>query len=67
MCQLIAVYCYGEVIEVEEVEGNYLHKVIFHFIQEDDREVLVRTSLHIQSRQLQSLAQQRNQEGQTNN
>jgi len=58
-----AVYCYGEVIEVEQVQSNYLHKVIFHFIREDDREALVRTSLHAQSKQLQALAQQRNQEG----
>jgi hypothetical protein len=58
-----AVYCYGEVIEVESKQDAYLHKIIFHFIREDDREVLVRTSLHEQSKQLQALAQQRNQEG----
>lgn len=57
------VYCYGEVIEVEQEHDAYLHKIIFHFIREEDREVLVRTSLHEQSKQLQSLAQQRNQEG----
>jgi len=57
------VYCYGEVIEVEQNHDVYLHKVIFHFIREDDREVLVRTSLHEQSKQLQTLAKQRNQEG----
>jgi hypothetical protein len=57
------VYCYGEVIEVEQEQNAYLHKVIFHFIREEDREVLVRTSLHEQSKQLQALAQQRNQEG----
>ena len=57
-----AVYCYGEVIEVEQDQETYLHKVIFHFIREDDREVLVRTSLHEQSKQLQALAKQRNQE-----
>ena len=69
-----AVYCYGEVIEVlekiEETEVNqekespceqYEHKVVFHFIREDDREVLVRTSLHEQSKQLQKLSQLRNQ------
>jgi len=57
------VYCYGEVIEVEQNNNIYLHRVIFHFIREDDREVLVRTSLHEQSKQLQTLAKQRNQEG----
>jgi len=58
-----AVYCYGEVIEISQVQNDYLHKVIFHYIREDDRETLVRTSLHEQSKQLQALAQQRNQEG----
>ena len=58
-----AVYCYGEVIEVKQDQAGYLHKVIFHFIREDDREILVRNSLHEQSKQLQVLAQQRNQEG----
>lgn len=57
-----AVYCYGEVIEVKQEQDAYLHKVIFHFIREDDREMLVRTSLHEQSKQLQALAKQRNQE-----
>lgn len=57
-----AVYCYGEVIEIEKDTHGYSHKVIFHYIREDDREVLVRTSLHEQSKQLQALAQQRNQE-----
>ncbi len=57
-----AVYCYGEVIEIEKKQETYLHKVIFHFIREDDREVLVRTSLHEQSKQLQALALKRNQE-----
>lgn len=58
-----AVYCYGEVIDIEQVQNDYLHKVTFHFIREEDREVLVRTSLHEQSKQLQALAQQRNKEG----
>jgi len=57
-----AIYCYGEVIEVEKSEDNFLHKVIFHFIRDDDREILVRTSLHEQSKQLQLLAKQRNQD-----
>lgn len=57
-----AVYCYGEVIEIEHDDNAFHHKVIFHFIREEDREILVRTSLHEQSKQLQALAQQRNQE-----
>ena len=58
-----AVYCIGEVIDVEQSESNFLHKVIFHYIREEDREVLVRTSLHEQSKQLQALAKQRNKDG----
>lgn len=57
-----AVYCYGEVIEASSVGDEIHHKVIFHFIREEDREALVRTSLHKQSKQLQKLANQRNKE-----
>lgn len=62
-----AVYCYGEIIEKqllidEKNEEYYQYKAIFEFIREEDREVLVRTSLHLQSKHLQLLAQQRNQE-----
>jgi len=60
--QNCAVYCYGEVIEIQQDDDFYLHKVIFYFIREDDREILVRNSLHAQSKQLQVLAQQRNQD-----
>ena len=65
-----AVYCYGEVIAVSKktelsAQGDFQfqHKVIFHFIREDDRDVLVRASLHEQSKQLQKLSQLRNQQG----
>ncbi|TPH13886.1 PilZ domain-containing protein [Litorilituus lipolyticus] len=57
-----AVYCIGEVIESQKINNTYHQKVTFHFIREEDRESLVRTSLHIQSKQLQKLAQQRNNE-----
>lgn len=57
-----AVYCYGEVIAVEPTNELFIHKVTFHFIREEDREVLVRTSLLQQSKQLQKLAKIRNQE-----
>lgn len=63
--QNCAVYCYGEVIEMRQEKDSYLHKVIFHFIREDDREILVRNSLHEQSKQLQALAQQRDQDSKT--
>lgn len=57
-----AVYCHGEVIEKTATDNsNFNYKVLFEKIREEDRESLVRTSLHLQSKQLQFLAQQRNQ------
>jgi hypothetical protein len=53
-------YCYGEVIAVEANNTTFEHKVTFHFIREEDRETLVRNSLHEQSKQLQKLAKLRN-------
>jgi len=57
-----AVFCHGEIIEVEERNGHFYHKVIFEHIRDEDRETLVRTSLHQQSKQLQALSQKRSQE-----
>ncbi|ARD43445.1 hypothetical protein [Colwellia sp. PAMC 21821] len=56
-----ALYCIGEIVNSELVDGESQHKVIFHHIREEDQETLVRNSLHQQSKQLQALAQQRNQ------
>lgn len=57
-----AVYCHGEVIEkTASANSSFDYKVLFEKIRAEDRETLVRTSLHLQSKQLQSLAQQRNQ------
>lgn len=57
-----AIYCLGEVIAISENINQFHHKVVFHYIREEDREILVRSSLHEQSKQLQRLAQQRNEE-----
>lgn len=55
------VYCYGEIIAASPTEENTKnYKAIYHFIRDEDRELLVRTSLHLQSKQLQLLAKQRN-------
>jgi hypothetical protein len=60
-----AVYCMGEVIDTHTNNDTsiksktYQIKVVFHYIKEDDREILVRTSLHEQSKQLQVLAKNR--------
>jgi hypothetical protein len=56
-----AIFSYGEVIEVIDLEHNFTHKVIFHFIREEDRELLVRNSLQEQAKQLQKLAKLRNE------
>lgn len=56
-----AVYCYGEIIEVSQNESLPLYKVIFHFIRDEDREMLVRASLHKQSEQLKALSKKRQQ------
>jgi hypothetical protein len=56
-----AIYCYAEVIDVIENGDEFEHKSIFHHIRDEDREILVRASLHQQSKQLQLLAQQRKQ------
>ena len=60
--QNCAIYCHGEIIEKLTSEHDELikYKVIFDKIREEDREVLVRTSLHLQAKQLQTLALQRN-------
>lgn len=57
-----AIFCFGEVLECQKIEQKYYHKVTFHYIREEDREALVRTSLHLQSKQLHKLAQKRNNE-----
>jgi hypothetical protein len=58
-----AIYCCGEIISANIESDELTHyKVIYHHIREEDREILVRCSLHQQSKQLQVLAQQRNDE-----
>lgn len=54
-----AVYCYGEVKQREPGEHG-THVVLDYVrIREDDRELLVRASLHVQSKQLKQRAQER--------
>jgi hypothetical protein len=55
-----AIYSYGEIIEVVKCGNLFSHKVIFHFIRDEDRETLVRNSLQEQAKQLQKLAKLRN-------
>lgn len=54
-----AVYCYGQVKQLEPSEHGTHVMLDYIRIREDDRELLVRASLHIQSKQLKLRAQDR--------
>ena len=58
-----AVYCHGRLVESQALEEGqgFLNTVIFHHIREEDQEVVVRASLHQQSKQLLKKTQKRNQ------
>lgn len=51
-----AVYCLGQVISTEQMGDNWQIKVVFRRIRDQDRELIVRASLHQQSRQLKQKA-----------
>ena len=52
-----AIFCYGEVITCENVEDSYHIAFVFNSIREQDQELLVRASLHLQTQQLKKRAQ----------
>lgn len=52
-----AIFCFGEVITCENVEDDYHIAFIFSTIREQDQELLVRASLHLQTQQLRKRAQ----------
>ncbi|MCA1929726.1 PilZ domain-containing protein [Rheinheimera sp.] len=61
-----ALFCLGQVLEVIEQQSseaepkpNYLVKILFRRIRDEDRDMVVRASLHEQSRQLKRKAEQR--------
>ena len=54
-----AVFCYGQVLSCEPADGQWQIKVVFNRIREEDRELIVRASLHQQSRLLKQKAEQR--------
>ncbi|MEM0515302.1 PilZ domain-containing protein [Pseudoalteromonas sp. YIC-827] len=53
-----AIYCYAEVIDASASDQGFMHQVLFTLIREQDRELLVRASLHAQTRQLKKRHQQ---------
>ncbi|GLS91347.1 PilZ domain-containing protein [Psychromonas marina] len=50
-----AIYCYAQVTNID----NNIIELNYQMIREEDRELLIRTTLHIQSKQLKARAQQR--------
>ena len=54
-----AIFCYGEVITCEQVVDSYHIAFIFNSIREQDQELLVRASLHIQTQQLRKRSKER--------
>jgi len=65
-----ALFCLGQVLEVtrqqaeSEQKTSYLVKILFRRIRDEDRDMVVRASLHEQSRQLKRKAEQRQQQAQ---
>ncbi|GAA6186330.1 PilZ domain-containing protein [Aliiglaciecola sp. 2_MG-2023] len=55
-----AVYCYSEVIKAEPVGDDYHIYLLFSRIREEDQELLVRASLHMQTLQLRARSKQQN-------
>ncbi len=54
-----AIFCFGEVIACHEDEDDYHIAFIFNRIREQDQELLVRASLHLQTQQLRKRAEAR--------
>lgn len=55
-----AVFCYGEVIECEATDDGFTLALVFTRIREEDQELLVRATLHLQTQQLKKRHQQSN-------
>ncbi|WP_143872158.1 PilZ domain-containing protein [Catenovulum sediminis] len=54
-----AVYCFAEIIDIQQRENLYEYQFVYTQIRDEDREILVRAALHQQSKHLRQLAQQR--------
>lgn len=52
-----AIFCYAEVITCQLVEDKYHISLIYSSIREQDLELVVRASLHLQTRQLKKRSQ----------
>jgi hypothetical protein len=57
-----AVFCFAEVIACEQVEAKHHLSLIYRCIREQDQDLLVRASLHLQAANLRKLKQQKNEQ-----
>lgn len=58
-----AIYCYTEVVAVNKVDDeHYQYTLLFKAIRDSDQELVVRASLHAQTRQLKKRQQQQAEE-----
>jgi len=66
--EALAIYCYLTAEQCEQDEsGRYLCTLSFSQIREEDQELLIRASLHAQSRQLKERSKQRREDKQNDN
>lgn len=57
-----AIFCFAEVIACELIEHQYHLSLIYSSIREQDQDLLVRASLHLQALNLRKLKQQKNEQ-----
>ena len=57
-----AVFCYAEVIASEPIADCHHVSMIYRCIREQDQDLLVRASLHVQAANLRKLKQQKNEQ-----
>jgi hypothetical protein len=57
-----AIYAYAEVIDCQQVEDKYHISLTFASIREQDQDILVKASLHLQTQQLKKRAKPRIQQ-----
>lgn len=56
-----AIYCYAKVAQIDISEDTNKYSMVFSRIRDDDREIVVRASLHLQSKQLLEKTRQKPQ------
>jgi hypothetical protein len=57
-----AIFCFAEVIACKYIDDNHHISLIYSCIREEDQDLLVRASLHLQAANLRKLKQQKNEQ-----